>query len=178
MKKKLIERVTVGSGGAASITFSDIPDTYTDLYLVVSSRSSSVQGAGNPNNILYLQLNGSSANFSRRVLQGSGSSTASFSFGDGFMGYNTGSDMTANTFGNTSIYIPNYRSSVAKSISVDSVSENNATYSMQNITASLWNNNAAITSLALNNVTGNFVEFSSASLYGIVRGSDGTTTVS
>ena len=35
MKKTLIERIEVGSGGQASITFSAIPGTYTDLFLVL-----------------------------------------------------------------------------------------------------------------------------------------------
>ena len=43
---KAISTVTVGSGGAASITFSSIPATYTDLVLKISGRhdTSSDQG--------------------------------------------------------------------------------------------------------------------------------------
>ena len=36
----LISSVTVGSGGAASIEFTSIPSTYTDLVLKLSARSS------------------------------------------------------------------------------------------------------------------------------------------
>jgi hypothetical protein len=158
--------------------FTDIPQTFTDLYLKVSSRSTDIQGGTNINNILYMRINGSNANFTRRILQGSGSSVASFSFGDSFMGYNSGRDMTANTFGSTDIYIPNYTASAAKSISVDSVSENNAAYSLQNITASLWNQTAAISSIELYNVTGNMTQYSSATLYGILAGTDGIVSVS
>jgi hypothetical protein len=76
--------------------------------------------------------------------------------------------MTANTFGNTSIYIPNYRSSAAKSFSVDAVTENNATLAYQNIQAGLWNNSAAITSISISFLSGgNWAQGSSASLYGI-----------
>jgi hypothetical protein len=35
----LIATTTVGSGGAASIDFTGIPQTYTDLFLVSSLRS-------------------------------------------------------------------------------------------------------------------------------------------
>ena len=34
-----IQTVTVGSGGAANITFSNIPQTYTDLVIKISARS-------------------------------------------------------------------------------------------------------------------------------------------
>jgi hypothetical protein len=34
-----IDTVTVGSGGAASIEFTNIPQTYTDLQIVLSARS-------------------------------------------------------------------------------------------------------------------------------------------
>ena len=53
---KLIETVTVGSGGAASIEFSSIPQTYTDLKVVYSLRST------NSSVILDIQFNGLSIN--------------------------------------------------------------------------------------------------------------------
>ena len=36
---KALQTVTVGAGGAATVTFSSIPQTYTDLILVVSKYS-------------------------------------------------------------------------------------------------------------------------------------------
>ena len=36
---KKIQTVTVGSGGAASIDFTSIPQTYTDLKIVLSART-------------------------------------------------------------------------------------------------------------------------------------------
>jgi hypothetical protein len=56
---------------------------------------------------------------------------------------------TANTFGNTEFYIPNYTSSNYKSFSVDGVTENNATAAFA-LYAGLWSNTAAITSFRLN----------------------------
>ena len=165
-----IETVTVGAGGAASITFSAIPDTFTDLYLVFSARSTgSATGA-------YFTFNGSTANFSGRFLQGSGSSANSGTEAQR-AGYVTGTDQTASTFASNAVYIPNYTASVAKSYSVDHVQENNGTISYQGIYAGLWNQTVAITSIALTNPTGNFAEYSSASLYGITAGSDGITSV-
>jgi hypothetical protein len=94
------------------------------------------------------------------------------------------SGSTSNTFGNSSIYIPNYTGSTAKSVSIDSVGENNGTASEQIISAALWNNTAAITSITLTslddnlNPSGNFAQYSSVSLYGILKGTSNGVTVS
>ena len=170
-----IETVTVGSGGAASITFSAIPDTYTDLLVVVSGRTnrSSVVDAIN------FKPNNQTSNRSMRVLQGSGSSAVSFSNSEISIEGPTGNNATSNTFGNVSFYIPSYRSSVAKSISGDGVSENNATAAYQTIMAALWNSTDPITSIVLAPLTGTlFLEHSTASLFGITAGSDGIVAVS
>ena len=176
MKKKLIERVTVGSGGAASITFSAIAADWTDLVVKLSSRSSRADTVDSA----FIALNGSSSNFTHRRLLGSGSSASSSSASNGQILLNSAGSNTPNTFGNAEFCIPNYQSTAAKSISTDSVTETNATEAYQAIYASLWNPspNVAVTSITLTCGNGNFVEHSSASLYGIVRGSDGTTTVS
>jgi len=74
---------------------------------------------------------------------------------------------TANTFASAEIYIPNYTSSNYKSLSVDFVGENNATTSYQYFTAGLFSNTSAITSLVIDG-TDNFVQYSTATLYGIL----------
>jgi len=76
------------------------------------------------------------------------------------------------------LYLPNYTSSVAKSVSGDNVSENNATASTQTITAGLWSGTDPITSIEIFGSGTNLAQYSSASLYGMRKGSDGTTTVS
>ena len=148
---------------AASITFSNIPQIYTDLMVLVSARQAGTAIGQSP------KINGSTANFSGRFLEGSGSSASSYSTTD-IVGYVTKSTDTANTFSNTTIYIPNYRSNVAKSISVDSVTENNATAAFQLIGAVLWNSTDPVTSFEVisNNGT-NITAGSSATLYGINR---------
>jgi hypothetical protein len=158
----LIATTTVGSGGAASIEFSGIPQTYTDLKLVLSVRSSDSGGS------LRVQPNGLTTNLSSRRLEGSGSGTSSTSDGSFIFVYAvTLSSYTASVFSNIEIYIPNYAGSTNKSVSADGVMENNATEAYQNLVAGLWSNTSAITSLALAKASGNFVQYSSASLYGI-----------
>jgi hypothetical protein len=159
----LIASNTVGSGGTASITFSSIPSTYTDLVLLMSLRQS---GAGN--NVRY-SINGTTTGYSERLLYGSGSSAGSISGSTTYFEfvYTNGSGETANSFGNLQVYIPNYAGSQHKSISVDSVYENNSTGATQALTAQLWSNTAAITSMTITPSTTNWLQYSTAYLYGI-----------
>jgi hypothetical protein len=76
----------------------------------------------------------------------------------------TGSSATASTFGSALIYIPNYAGSTNKSYGTDWVTENNATAAYAGFTAGLLTNTAAIASVTL---TGNFVEHTTAYLYGV-----------
>ena len=173
---QVIEHYEVPSGGQASITFSDIPQTFTDLYLVMSLRNGTAdQPVGG--RAFRLDFNNFATGATNRALRGQGSGTPS-SFTDNFF-TQVGSGDTASTFGNGSAYIPNYTSSTAKSFSIDSVGENNATFAEQQINAQLWNVTDAITIIRINSpYAGNLAQYSSATLYGILAGSDGTTTVS
>ena len=157
---KLIETVTVGVGGAASIEFTSIPATFTDLKVVMSLRMSDSATQ------ILLSLNGSTSNFSARWLLGDGSSALSGTLAR-YVGASTPSSFTATTFGNAELYIPNYAGSTNKSYSADAVVENNATSGYQTFVAGLWSVTSAITSLTLTGNTGNYVQYSSASLYGI-----------
>ena len=166
----LIASSTVGAGGASTIDFTSIPQTYIDLVLKVSARSS----YSNPWVSIGLKFNGAAAgtNFSWRELDGSGSAVASGNgTGDIYAGDFVGSTATANTFSNVEIYIPNYSSSsIYKSVSTDSVTENNATAAVTLLSAGLWSSTAAITSLSMrlySGVAGTISQYSTAYLYGI-----------
>lgn len=166
---RLIRTVTVGSGGAASIAFSSIPQTYTDLKLVLSTRSSAGANAWS-DYVVSFNSTSSSVNWATRVVYGTGSTVASASTTVAYLGVGEGNAGTASVFGNTEFYIPNYASSNNKSVSVDSVSENNATASLATIVTGLWSNTSAITSISITDFNGgNFVQYSSATLYGISR---------
>ena len=55
-----------------------------------------------------------------------------------------------------------------KSVSIDSVTESNDTsYGYQALVAGLWSNSAAITNITLTPETGNYAQYSTATLYGI-----------
>ena len=157
-----IATVTVGSGGAANIEFTSIPATYTDLVVKVSGRAANAANSAE----LYIRFNGVATGYSSKLLYGSGSSVGS-STETTMPGLATAASDTASTFGNTEFYIPNYAGSNNKSVSTDGVSENNATAAYQYLNAGLWSNTAAITSIALTTNKGNFVQYSTATLYGI-----------
>jgi hypothetical protein len=159
-----IASVTVGAGGASSIDFNSIPSTYTDLNIFCSLR-----GSQNANNgFTNIGFNSSTSNFSTRFLQGDGSNLGN---GNGVrgIGYLSNAFYTSNTFDSTSVYIPNYTGSTNKSFSNDSVVENNATFAWTFMAAGLWSNTSSITSIQITPNTGTFVQYSTATLYGILK---------
>jgi hypothetical protein len=159
----LISSVTVGSGGAANIEFTSIPATYTDLLVKISSRGT----ANNATSGYYYDVtfNNTSANRSGRYLQKLDANPDSGSYT--LWGLSTPSDFTSSTFSDGELYIPNYTSSNYKSAYLDSVNENNSTTQRMNMSAGLWSDTAAITSIKLVQGSGNFAQYSTAYLYGI-----------
>lgn len=159
----LLATQTVGNGGAASVTFANIPQTgYTDLKVVASARGD------NADDYFGLTFNGSSSSFTSKSIQGNGSAASSASRSDNyFVGTVVQSSLTANTFSNFEIVIPNYTSSANKSFSLDSVQENNATSALSELIAGLWSNTAAITSIGFVKASGNFAAGSTFYLYGL-----------
>lgn len=164
----LISSSTVGAGGAANIEFTSIPATYTDLCVMFSLRD---DAAGTPVNNILLTINASASGYSERSLYGNGSTATSAGRSNVNIGlfYSNSAGATSNTFANGSIYIPNYVGSNNKSISIDVVTENNATTAYTVFNAALWSNSAAITSIKLASTGATYVQYSSAYLYGIVK---------
>ena len=165
-----IETVTVGATSVPNITFSNIPQTYTDLVIYFSLRNVNASVS------CFISFNGNSANFTLRELVGSGSIVFSQSSStNSFQPLATdGTNWTANTFGNGYIYIPNYTSNTNKSFSIDSVTENNSTTAYAGIIAGLWSNTSAITSITITAaLSGNFAQHTTATLYGITSAAVG-----
>ena len=160
-----ISTVVVGSGGAASIEFTSIPATYTDLLLKISTRSTYAANFSRAK----LQINSSTTGYTSILVYGQNTTTSSASSTDYITYfYSTGSSSTANTFANTEIYLPNYASANAKSTSSDSVTENNAAEAFLALSAGLQTSTAAISSLTITDANaGNLTIYSSATLYGI-----------
>jgi hypothetical protein len=166
----LISSVTVGSGGAANISFTSIPQTYTDLCLVFSARADATIGDPYYNSYLLTNAFALGDGADTIYVLGNGSTVSQAADGNNILLLGvTSSGATANTFGNTLIYIANYASTTQyKQVRIDQVSENNATASAAMLSAGIYPANTAITSITIDPFsTGNFVQYSTAYLYGI-----------
>ena len=162
----LISSVTLGSGGAANIEFTSIPQTYTDLLLKVSLRTST----SNSFDMIKITFNNSSSGYSYRSIYANGSGAFSYSGSGSFFEYQdaNGTSSTANTFSNGELYIPNYAGSNNKSASLDTVTEDNSSTAFIVPMALLWANTSAITSIKLITNSGlNFAQYATTYLYGI-----------
>ena len=159
-----ISTLTAGSGGVASFDFTSIPQTFTDLKILLSLRTNRATGV----DAIEVNFNNLATNRSYTEVYGSGSAAA-VSSGAGFNGgYIPAVAATASIFSNTEIYIANYTSSNFKSSSADNVGENNATESYQNLAANLWSNTSAINRITVFMSYGTiFNQYSTATLYGI-----------
>jgi hypothetical protein len=179
MTMTLVSTVTVGAGGAAAIDFTTIPQTGSDLMIVVSCRNT-----GTGNSLILCQPNSiSSASYTLRILRGESTVTSATESSTGvnyafIAGYTGGSNLTASTFTSAQIYIPNYTSTTSKNLAGEYSKETNDSSSYENgFAAGGLTMAAAISSIKLTLLlSGNtFAQGSTASLYTITKGSGGAT---
>ncbi len=167
---ELISTVTVGSGGQASIEFASIAASWTDLYLVVSGKSTRTNS---PRDNIKLQFNSVTSGYSYKFLEGTGSaanSSGASSQAQILITHALSTNMSGlgNIFGSASIYISNYLSSNNKSVSSEQTAIRNSTDSHSAIQASSSTVTSPITSIYLSPFNGDFTEHSTVSLYGII----------
>lgn len=176
-----IQTITLSSS-ASVVGFYNIPQNYTDLKVIISTRNVANSVAGN----VYVKPNGSSSNMATRnyygYATGGGSNTDTYCWG-----YCNANLSTASTFSNLEFTILSYTSSTNKTLYCDSVFENNGSEARLAYNNGLWSNTSPITSLEFitrdNGGTGadsTFVANSTFTLYGIsngVKATGGTLTV-
>lgn len=151
-----IATTTLGSA-AASVTFSSISGTYTDLVLVVSGATTS----GSNNLRYYYNSDNTSGLYSRTTLYGDGSSAASTrSTGSN---YNFAADATTTQSPNI-INIFNYANSNVFKTSLIRGGAANA-YAITRV--NLWRNTNAITSITVETDGSTYISGSTFTLYGI-----------
>jgi hypothetical protein len=159
-----LSTVTVGGGGAASINFTSIPQTYTDLVMVISAKTNRADS----NDWCYVTVNGNNPT-DFRMLLGEGTGVSSYTSSSS-LGVSVGAT-SASAFGSLSVYVPNYTNSAVKTFSVDAVQENNTNTAYANIYSGYRNTTAAITSLGLTPIYGTaFLQYTTATLYGVWNG--------
>jgi hypothetical protein len=155
---------TLGTA-AASVTFSSITGTYTDLVLVMSAKGT---GAGSDRDVSMTFNSDTGANYSRTRLFGNGTSAQSSrttGASNIVIGNMPGSSSTLGD-GNMVIQINNYSNSTTnKTVLIRSNTA--STYGTVFAIVGLWRNTAAITTITFTPDTGNFDTNSTFSLYGI-----------
>lgn len=148
---------TTTSGSAATVTFSSISGTYTDLVMVMSF---SLSG----NNEVYIQFNSDTgSNYSRVYFEGNGTTTSSsYSSSNqiNILGRDTQMVNTINfmNYSNTTTY---------KTLLARFSGFSSAAASIVGAEVAVWRNTNAITSIGLSLSAGNFTNGSVITLYGI-----------
>jgi hypothetical protein len=157
----------------ATVSINSIPQTYTDLLLYVSSRTTDTTSSNMITDVL-VRFNGSTSNYQQYFSRNNTNSPNSFtntpaSYAYGLAG--AGRNATANTFGSASMYIPNYTVANSKNHFIKSAVETNvAAFDSANlIVAGTWNDTAAITSIVLFEGYANFATNTTINLYGIIK---------
>ena len=154
---------------ANAVTFSSIPQTYTDLALVFSTRSDFGSGGSE----VEVAINSITSGYYSKMVYSDGTTIAAAS-GSSNPFYTWGGGMsanaaTANTFGNSEMYFSNYTNGSAKCVLTSSATENNASAVFNQIAAHMNTTTSPITSITLTAWQSfiNFVAGSTFYLYGI-----------
>ena len=174
-----IGTVTVGSGGASTITFSSIPSTYTHLqirYFAQTNRSLVIDDA-------FITINGDTtgANYYSHQIQGSGSSASAFSSagnGGGGVGifwpyaFSATASGSYNYWAGGVIDVLDY-ANTNKNKTLRSLSGSDANGAAPSgypafvtLSSAAWFSTSAITSITFKS-NGNFSQYSSFALYGV-----------
>ena len=173
MAFELLDKVTVGAGGASTIDFNNIVAVDgADLKLLVSARTDASGIATE----YVIRVNGSSgAAYSTRSLAGDGSgasprTTSNTTFWENLSLQKNGA--TTNTFGNAELYIPNFSQPSSGSfqgtaMALMAVSENNAGEAYQGFAGFYRDVDEAVTSISVSGQAGSLMEHSTAYLYQI-----------
>lgn len=163
-----IATVTVGGGGASSISFSSIPSTYKHLQIRYIARSAIADVSDN----IWSRFNGDTgSNYTFHLIEGTGSSAsagAGASQTRNLFGRCAGNNSGANIFGAAVIDILDYaNTNKYKTIRNLAGDDLNGGGSIR-FESGLWMSTSAINSITINTTSSNnFQQYSSFALYGI-----------
>jgi len=159
---ELIETQTVGAGGAASVTFSSIPQTYKHLQIRGVALSAGTYSA----DMQFTFNSDTAANYSHHQLSGDGSTATSYNAANAsYMAmamtpnatYPVGFVMDVLDYANTTKY------KTARSLF--GIDRNGSGYAI--LSSGSWRNTNAVTSLKIVPVGGSLNQYSTFSLYGV-----------
>ena len=164
-----IATVTVGSGGAASITLSDIPSTFQHLQIRVMSRADYNFAGGLS---LYIRLNSDTgSNYRWHRLHGDGASAVAAAAGAAddrieFWKSVTDTSTSSSIFSGQIVDILDY-ASTSKATTVRAFNGYDANgIGTVSIQSGLWTSTNAVSTITLTS-DGNWLQHSTAALYGV-----------
>jgi hypothetical protein len=159
--------VSVGSAGAADVTFSSIPSTYTHLQIRAIARSTT----STTSEQCYIQFNtDTGSNYSLHYIYGDG--TTAYSGGGSSQAQMyalrmTGATASSSIFGTGVVDILDYKNTnkykTLRTLSGEDRNGNGFLFYQ----SGLWQSTSAITSIKLYPSANNFAQYSSFALYGI-----------
>tara|TARA_R110000782_G_scaffold261065_1_gene352508 strand:- start:245 stop:751 length:507 start_codon:yes stop_codon:yes gene_type:complete len=160
---QLIETINVGSGGATSLEWLNIPQDGSDLMIQMSARGNDTNR--NIGMRLYYNNDFTQGNykFTNLVANGSGEFAGSGSFAPPIQ--IQGDSSTTNVFSSSSIYITNYAATSRKGLKSESITENNAALATMAILSGQYTPTSPITRIKLVTDAVSFLQHSTASLY-------------
>ena len=156
-----------GTGG--TVTFSNIPQGYTDLILKISARSDRPSIF---NDYMNISFNGNTTGYTSRIMYGTGTSVASYTETSAsaprYLAELPASTATTSVFGSVEVSILNYTSSNYKNFHAEGVLEHSTSAAVLSLVTGYWSNNSSITSITIGLGVGtNFLANSTFTLYGI-----------
>lgn len=159
-----IATVDVGAGGAATITFSNIPQAYTHLQIRAFAKSNGPTNGENTK--IYVNNITASTNYAWHVVRGDGASTVGAGGSGNYIIANVGTSNTANVFSGMVIDILDYsNSNKNKTIkNIYGFDSNGAGY--VGLASVLAPTTSAITQVDIF-IDYNFSQYSSFALYGV-----------
>jgi hypothetical protein len=160
-----LSSTTVGAGGSASITFSNIPQGYTDLAIKISSRTNRAADEDG----LGLQINNLTSGYTYRVFAADGASITSVTtaYNQTWVGRIQGATAGSGIFSTTDVYIPDYSTFTPKSYYCESVTEKNATNGYMTFTGILQASSEPVTSITLSGLNATLQQHTTVVLYGV-----------
>lgn len=178
-----IQSATVESATQAEIAFDSIPQTHTDLYLVISADTDRASGL-----IQYLcvEFNDDTTTYQNQQLRDFNGTVDPFTNIDGItssmsLGYlPQASWANNNLYSPTTVYIPNYTGSTYKTASAEGgIADTDLSPRAAVWSVASYADSSAITKITIFPAFGDeFEQYTTASLYAITSGTDGTTTIS
>ena len=158
------------TGSSNSLSFSSIPSTFQDLMIVLNARSTNASTTTQA--IMFFNGDVSSSNYSATWIDGNGSSATSGRQSNFAQLYCVdgmpAASATSGIFSSTVFHILNYAStSTFKTVLIRQAADLNGS-GLSRLTVGLWRATpAAISSLGINAVSGNYAAGSTLTLYGV-----------